>query len=68
VPVAREAAPQDEATNYYDVCREAIVEFILEKFDQERARWQREIDILQRQVDVVVRELDLARRQSRKSL
>jgi hypothetical protein len=65
-PVAREAAPQGEAS-YYEICREAIAEVIRIKFDQERARWQREIDTLQRQVDGVVRELDLARRHSRQS-
>jgi hypothetical protein len=66
VSVAREAAPQGEAS-YYEICREAIVEFILEKFDQERARWQREIDGLQREVDGLVRELDLVHRQLRQS-
>ena len=47
--------------------REAIVEFILEKLDQERAHWQREIESLQRQVDGLVRELDLVHRQLRQS-
>jgi hypothetical protein len=67
VRVAREAAPQDEATNYYDVCREAIAEFIFIKFNEERAHWQREIDTLQRQVDGVVRQLDIVHRQLRQS-
>ena len=66
-PVAREDAPQDEAANYYDVYREAIVDFILEKFDQERARWQHEIDTLQRQFDGVVRELEIVHRQLKQS-
>jgi hypothetical protein len=35
-PVAREDAQQGKAS-YYDVCREAIVEFIFDKLVQERA-------------------------------
>jgi hypothetical protein len=65
-PVARDDSPQGEAS-YYEICREAIVEFILEKFDQERARWQREIDGLRREVDGLVRELDLVHRQRQSS-
>jgi hypothetical protein len=43
------------------------VEFILEKFDQERAPWQREINGLRREVDGLVRELDLVHRRLRQS-
>jgi hypothetical protein len=67
VAVARETPPQDEATNYYDVCRVAIVEFILERFDQERVCWQREIGGLRREVDGLIRELDVVHRQLRQS-
>jgi len=64
--IAREPAPQGEAS-YYEICREAIVEFTLGKFDQERARRQQDIDGLRREVDGLVRELDLVRRQPQES-